>query len=378
MKMETEMEVEVEEPCGPVDASHKQVCLDLEKATQCITLALQHEVVKNQELRMLICRLEEKEAETGRSLTEQVESNKQLKLKIDELQHLGEKDHSLTQANQTVSFLKNELRELLQQLHNQRSNRVMQVVLEKLQGWERHLEVRHAQLNSPLQPTAGEESLDWSEVVAPNLLVSGIKEENAVPGYEECSRFEGADHKAEQSSSSKPKLTQTSLVSSEGLVAPATDDDDYEDDGDTVVFDDDDDDEDYEDDGDTDDDDDDEEYTDYSRAVKTRKRGKSRIDQTRTSSGAIQAYLLQDPAMDLAAPPPVRKRRPITSIVWHHFTVSSADPTKAICKLCKAIIGRGRDKRKLSTTPMHNHLQCKHSALPKTPPAQGHTPPTDL
>ena len=50
---------------------------------------------------MLIRRLEEMELETGRSLTEQAESNRQLKLKNDELQkHLEEKDHSLSQANQ--------------------------------------------------------------------------------------------------------------------------------------------------------------------------------------------------------------------------------------------------------------------------------------
>ena len=50
---------------------------------------------------MLIRRLEEREVETGRSLTEQAESNRQLKLKNDELQqHLEGKDNSLSQANQ--------------------------------------------------------------------------------------------------------------------------------------------------------------------------------------------------------------------------------------------------------------------------------------
>ena len=45
---------------------------------------------------MLIRRLEEREAETGRSLTEQAESNRQLKLKIDELRkHLEEKANSI-------------------------------------------------------------------------------------------------------------------------------------------------------------------------------------------------------------------------------------------------------------------------------------------
>ncbi|XP_048103164.1 zinc finger protein 883-like [Alosa alosa] len=82
--------------------SHKQACIDLEKATLFITQVLQHAVGRNRELCVLIRRLEQKDVETGRSLTELAESNRQLQAKIDELQkHLEEKDHSLTQANQS-------------------------------------------------------------------------------------------------------------------------------------------------------------------------------------------------------------------------------------------------------------------------------------
>ncbi|XP_062393569.1 mitotic spindle assembly checkpoint protein MAD1-like [Sardina pilchardus] len=185
------------------DMNHKQACIDLEKATQYITQALQHEVGRNQELCMLIRRLEEKEAETGRSLTDQVESNKQLKLKIDELfKHLGEKDHSLTQANRTVAFLKNEIRELQRQL----SSRTGQDVDELPQGGESQIKPISGP-SSPLQSDqlmAAEEPLVWSQqlespdvhipLVSPsnqNLLeisVSGIKVENAAHGYEDCSQ----------------------------------------------------------------------------------------------------------------------------------------------------------------------------------------------
>lgn len=52
----------------------------------------QREVGRNRELCVVICRLEEREAE-------QVESIHQLKLKVDELQkHLEQKDHSLSKA----------------------------------------------------------------------------------------------------------------------------------------------------------------------------------------------------------------------------------------------------------------------------------------
>ncbi|XP_031419547.1 zinc finger protein 436-like isoform X2 [Clupea harengus] len=149
--------------------SHKQACLDLEKATQFITYALQHEVGRNQELCVLIRRLEEKEVETGRSLAEQAESNRQLKLKNDELQkHLEEKDNSLSQANQTVAFLKNELRDLHQQLRRQQSNhRTIQDVNESLQGGESQFKDEPMEsYSSPLQSdqmTTAQESLVWSE-----------------------------------------------------------------------------------------------------------------------------------------------------------------------------------------------------------------------
>ncbi|XP_076140890.1 uncharacterized protein LOC143123393 [Alosa pseudoharengus] len=124
--------------------SHKQACTDLEKATQFITQVLQHAVGRNRELCVLIRRLEEKDVETGRSLTELAESNRQLQAKIDELQkRLEEKDRSLTQANQTVVLLRNELRDLCQQLQTQqRKERVLQEGQEWLQGVERQLQVK--------------------------------------------------------------------------------------------------------------------------------------------------------------------------------------------------------------------------------------------
>ncbi|XP_076153583.1 uncharacterized protein LOC143136783 isoform X2 [Alosa pseudoharengus] len=222
-----------------MDMSHKQACIDLERATQIITQVLQHEVGRNQELCMLIRRLEEKEAETWQSLTEQVESNKELKLKIDELQkHLEEKHNSLIQANQTVVLLKTELRDLCQQLQGQQSNSDQDVNERPHIG-----EIQIKQIKSPSSPlqsdqqTAADEPLDWSEqmmspagqipLVSPdgqNLMVSshsqtlleapvsGIKEENAVHGYEECSQYERADPRTQQTSSSaadvKTKQTQ--------------------------------------------------------------------------------------------------------------------------------------------------------------------------
>ncbi|XP_048104079.1 mitotic spindle assembly checkpoint protein MAD1-like [Alosa alosa] len=255
-----------------MDMSYKQACIDLEKATQCITLALQHEVGRNQELCMLIRRLEEKEAETGRSLTEQVESNKQLQLKIDELQkHLEEKHNSLTQANQTVASFKNELRDLHQHQAQQSdslpgsawhvTNRTVQEVNKWPQGGESQIKQQIRSPSSPVQSnqlTAAEEPMVWSEQLESSddqippvpsddqillissdgqthlqATVSGIKEENAVHGYEECSQYERADCRVEHTVPSTAdiqfKQIQTSLVASDGqrqLEAPVSEDED--------------------------------------------------------------------------------------------------------------------------------------------------------
>ncbi|XP_062393735.1 uncharacterized protein LOC134082097 isoform X2 [Sardina pilchardus] len=275
--------------------SHKQVCLDLEKATQCITQALQHEVGRNQELCMLIRRLEEKEAGTGRSLTQQMESNKQLKLKIDELhKHLGEKDHSLMQVKQTVVLLKRELRDLRQQRQSQQTNRTVQDGSEWLQSGEtqiRQIRIPSSPLHSdqltaedpPVSSSAGQipppvsSDAQGGQIPPPvssdvqSGLLSGIKEENPDHGYEEWSQYGRADPRTEQTTSSaadiKSEQIQTSLVSSDGqrlLEAPVSEDED-------------------------DDDDDDEEYGEYGHPVKRRKRKNSGPDQTMNPSAEIKA-----------------------------------------------------------------------------------------
>lgn len=60
---------------------------------------------------------------------------------------------------------------------------------------------------------------------------------------------------------------------------------------------------------------------------------------------------------DGGPPPPKTKR---TSTVWDSFTVSENDPSKAICKLCKSKLSRGRDAKHYNTTSLHNHLLYVH------------------
>ncbi|XP_063073595.1 zinc finger protein 436-like isoform X2 [Engraulis encrasicolus] len=128
------MECVINEISRYVNGSHKQACSDLEKASQLITKALQCEVQRNTKLCTLIHRLEE----NGRSQSEQTESNRQLKLQVDELQkQLKEKADSLTQATKSIVILKLELRHLKKQMQSHEgSQRTIQEVAEWLQDGE--------------------------------------------------------------------------------------------------------------------------------------------------------------------------------------------------------------------------------------------------
>ncbi|XP_030636384.1 mitotic spindle assembly checkpoint protein MAD1 isoform X1 [Chanos chanos] len=105
-----------------MELSHKRARIELEKAAHLSSRDLQREVDRNQDLLTRIRRLEDREADAGQALSEQVENNKALKHSIEELhKKVDEKDSKLTEANQTISALRDELRGLNQQLQTQES-----------------------------------------------------------------------------------------------------------------------------------------------------------------------------------------------------------------------------------------------------------------
>ncbi len=71
-------------------------------------------------------------------------------------------------------------------------------------------------------------------------------------------------------------------------------------------------------------------------------------------------------------PPPLKIKR--TSAVWNSFTVSENDPSKAICKLCKSKLSRGRDAKHYNTTYLHNHLLYVHHMRKPTVSATSSSP----
>ncbi|XP_063073543.1 uncharacterized protein LOC134464030 isoform X2 [Engraulis encrasicolus] len=191
------MEYEINELSYHVDASHRQTCSDLEKASHFITDALQSEVRRNTGLCMLIHRLEERAAENGRSLSEQVESNRQLKLQVDELQkQLEDKDNSLTQAKQSIAALKHDVRDLQQQLHNrQNSQRTIQEVAEWLQQ-------------------DGESQPNDVKAEGNSQQDAGIKEEGADDGYP-CDQSDDTEISVEQTASSSADIKSERLQEAE-------------------------------------------------------------------------------------------------------------------------------------------------------------------
>ncbi|KAL7404732.1 hypothetical protein ABVT39_018634 [Epinephelus coioides] len=105
-----------------MELSHKRARFELEKAASDSARDLEHEVDRNQDLLGRIKKLEERETEAAKNLSEQVEANRALRKNLEGLNRkLEERDTRLHTANQTISSLKDEIRELKQKNLNQDS-----------------------------------------------------------------------------------------------------------------------------------------------------------------------------------------------------------------------------------------------------------------
>uniref|UniRef100_A0A1A8EV51 Mitotic spindle assembly checkpoint protein MAD1 n=2 Tax=Nothobranchius korthausae TaxID=1143690 RepID=A0A1A8EV51_9TELE len=103
-----------------MEMSHKRARFELEKAVSESARDLGHEVDRNQELLGRIRKLEERETEAKKNLSEQLEENSSLCRKVEGLnKKLEERDTLLNAANQTITSLKDEIRDLRQNIQNQ-------------------------------------------------------------------------------------------------------------------------------------------------------------------------------------------------------------------------------------------------------------------
>uniref|UniRef100_A0AAQ5ZC78 Mitotic spindle assembly checkpoint protein MAD1 n=1 Tax=Amphiprion ocellaris TaxID=80972 RepID=A0AAQ5ZC78_AMPOC len=106
-----------------MELSHKRARFELEKAASDSARDLEHEIDRNQELLGRIKKLEERETEATKNLSEQMEGNRALHKNLEGLnKKLEERDTKLNTANQTISSLKDEIRELKQTIQNRDSS----------------------------------------------------------------------------------------------------------------------------------------------------------------------------------------------------------------------------------------------------------------
>ncbi|KAL4624427.1 mitotic spindle assembly checkpoint protein MAD1 isoform X1 [Arapaima gigas] len=103
-----------------MELSHKRARIELEKTAHISARNLEREVDRNQELLSRIKKLEDREAETAKVLSEQMEMNKTLKKSLEGLnKRLEEKNSKISEANETISGLRDEIRELSHKIKNQ-------------------------------------------------------------------------------------------------------------------------------------------------------------------------------------------------------------------------------------------------------------------
>ncbi|XP_072318715.1 mitotic spindle assembly checkpoint protein MAD1 [Eucyclogobius newberryi] len=96
-----------------MELSHKKARVELEKVASDSTRELEHELDRSQELHWRIKRFEESEAEARRNLKEQQDHQRSLKKTLDNLnKRLEEREGRISTANQTISCLQDEIREL--------------------------------------------------------------------------------------------------------------------------------------------------------------------------------------------------------------------------------------------------------------------------
>ncbi|KAI1896161.1 hypothetical protein AGOR_G00091960 [Albula goreensis] len=103
-----------------MELSHKRARIELEKAAHSSARDFEREVDRNQDLLTRIKKLEEREAETAQVLNEQTEMNKALRKTMEgQNKKLEEKDSKISNTNEAICTLRDEIRELNHKIKNQ-------------------------------------------------------------------------------------------------------------------------------------------------------------------------------------------------------------------------------------------------------------------
>ncbi|CAL9699820.1 unnamed protein product [Knipowitschia caucasica] len=136
-----------------MELSHKKARLELEKRASESARELECELDRNQGLHERIKRLEESEAEALRNVRDQQDIHRSLTKTIDNLnKSLDEKEERISSANQTISCLRDDIRELKLQLQSQECTISTQSLeREELQDKVQLLQRKHQELSQLCQ-----------------------------------------------------------------------------------------------------------------------------------------------------------------------------------------------------------------------------------
>ncbi|XP_064818386.1 mitotic spindle assembly checkpoint protein MAD1-like isoform X2 [Oncorhynchus masou masou] len=133
--------IQLDQEKRQMEISHKRARIELEKNATLSARDFEREVDRNQDLLGRIRRLEEREAESSQSLSEKAEANRALHRTLESLnRRVEERDGWLNTSNQTVSGLKDEIRDLKQQVQTQ-DNTISNQTLEN-QGLQEQVELQ--------------------------------------------------------------------------------------------------------------------------------------------------------------------------------------------------------------------------------------------
>ncbi|KAK1886525.1 Mitotic spindle assembly checkpoint protein MAD1, partial [Dissostichus eleginoides] len=142
--------LQLDEEKKQMELSHKRARYELEKVASDSARDLEHEVDRNQDLLGRLKKFQERETEAAKNLSEQVEANRALRKNMEGLNRkLEERDTRLNTANQTISSLKDDIRELTQRIQNQDSTTSSQTLENQELQEQKHQEV--SQLCQSLQ-----------------------------------------------------------------------------------------------------------------------------------------------------------------------------------------------------------------------------------
>ncbi|KAG9349823.1 hypothetical protein JZ751_026176 [Albula glossodonta] len=176
-----------------MELSHKRARIELEKAAHSSARDFEREVDRNQDLLTRIKKLEEREAETAQVLNEQTEMNKALRKTMEgQNKKLEEKDSKISNTNEAICTLRDEIRELNHKIKNQEIQLATQATENESLQEQVEYQRRETKENSSLLKEESEglrRKLERLEKIKEDMVNLELEKEPALEGLSSCPRL---------------------------------------------------------------------------------------------------------------------------------------------------------------------------------------------